>query len=66
MSTTTIPTDNRPRTTPESTAGETDREMSPVDDFVSYVETYARKHPDRAALWCFGVGFLVGWKLKPW
>jgi len=26
-------------------------------------------HPDEPeilALWCFGIGFVLGWKLKPW
>lgn len=41
-------------------------DLNPVDDFVAYVSEYARRRPDQAALWCFGVGFIVGWKLKPW
>lgn len=41
-------------------------QLQPVDDIVDYVTTYARQNPGTAALWCFGVGFIVGWKLKPW
>lgn len=41
-------------------------DLEPVDDLVEYVKTYARQNPGTAALWCFGVGFIVGWKLKPW
>ncbi|WP_417387694.1 hypothetical protein [Gimesia sp.] len=41
-------------------------QLQPVDDFVDYVSTYARQNPGTAALWCFGIGFIVGWKLKPW
>ena len=37
-----------------------------LPDLATYVVTYARKRPDVAALWCFGVGFVLGWKLKPW
>jgi hypothetical protein len=33
---------------------------------VDYVKTYAKQNPDVAALWCFGIGFVLGWKLKPW
>jgi len=22
--------------------------------------------PEAAALWCLGIGFVLGWKLKPW
>ena len=27
---------------------------------------YAAQRPDVVALWAFGVGFVLGWKLKPW
>ena len=37
-----------------------------LPDFVTYVTTYAKQHPDVAALWVFGIGFVLGWKLKPW
>ncbi len=40
--------------------------MRPADDIVTYLKTYAREKPDVAALWCFGIGFVLGWKLKPW
>lgn len=40
--------------------------LEPIDDIVDYVQTYARQNPGTAALWCFGIGFIVGWKLKPW
>ena len=40
--------------------------LHPADDVINYVKTYARQNPGTAALWCFGVGFIVGWKLKPW
>jgi hypothetical protein len=42
------------------------REMDLFNDVTSYLRTYARERPDVAALWCFGVGFVLGWKLKPW
>ncbi len=35
-------------------------------DLVDYLTAYAKDHPEVAALWCFGIGFIVGWKLKPW
>lgn len=38
----------------------------PVQDLTSYLRNYARERPDVAALWCFGIGFVLGWKLKPW
>lgn len=38
----------------------------PSDDLLAYLRDYAREKPDVAALWCFGIGFILGWKLKPW
>jgi len=40
--------------------------LHPKQDLVDYVKAYARQKPEVAAMWCFGVGFIVGWKLKPW
>lgn len=41
-------------------------DLQPSEDVVQYLKAYARAKPDVAALWCFGIGFVVGWKLKPW
>ena len=49
----------------ESTMQETD----PVEigrDLVEYAREYIRENPETAALWCFGIGFVLGWKLKIW
>jgi hypothetical protein len=35
-------------------------------DLIEYLKEYAREKPEVAALWCFGIGFVLGWKLKPW
>ena len=40
--------------------------MQPMPDLIDYVREYARQKPEVAAMWCFGIGFVVGWKLKPW
>src|SRR5690349_11106696 len=40
--------------------------MQPGPDFVQYLKEYARQKPEVAALWCVGLGFILGWKLKPW
>ena len=34
-------------------------------DLIQYLREYARENPESAALWCFGIGFILGWKLKP-
>lgn len=61
---------NAQTTDRETTAGapvvENYDQLKPVDDLVDYVSTYAKQNPGTAALWCFGIGFIVGWKLKPW
>ena len=40
--------------------------MLPFDDMYKYFQEYARERPEVVALWCFGIGFVLGWKLKPW
>ena len=30
------------------------------------VKNYARDEPIKFALWTFGIGFVLGWKMKPW
>ena len=41
-------------------------ELRPLDDLLEYLREYARERPEVVALTCFGVGFIIGWKLKPW
>jgi hypothetical protein len=45
------------------------RDLEPAEmgrDVVQYMREYARENPEAAALWCFGIGFVLGWKLKIW
>lgn len=37
----------------------------PAKDLFSLFKEYAKDNPDVAACWCFGLGVIVGWKLKP-
>lgn len=37
-----------------------------TNDIVQHITEYARANPGHAALWCLGIGFVLGWKLKPW
>jgi len=39
--------------------------LKPGSDLVHYLRQYAREKPG-IAIWCFGIGFVLGWKLKPW
>jgi len=36
------------------------------EELMQYVRNYANENPEAAALWCLGIGFVLGWKLKPW
>jgi hypothetical protein len=36
------------------------------EGMMMHLRNYARENPESAALWCFGIGFVLGWKLKPW
>jgi hypothetical protein len=47
-------------------ASEAETEMAPCQDMTQYLRDYARAQPEMAALWCLGIGFVLGWKLKPW
>ncbi|RIK88577.1 MAG: hypothetical protein DCC67_00570 [Planctomycetota bacterium] len=33
---------------------------------VDALRQYARERPETVALWAFGLGFVLGWRLKPW
>ena len=48
-------------------ASQEGREMTESrPDLVYHLTQYAKENPSAAALWCFGLGFVLGWKLKPW
>ena len=59
---------SRHRTSAAAAAAELS-DMDPAEigrDMVQYLREYARENPESAALWCFGIGFVLGWKLKMW
>jgi hypothetical protein len=33
---------------------------------VEHFREYGRERPGVLALWCLGIGFVLGWKLKLW
>ncbi len=37
-----------------------------AEDALEWVKDYARDEPISFALWTLGIGFVLGWKLKPW
>jgi len=36
----------------------------PARDIFGVLKDYAHEKPDVAAMWCFGLGLIVGWKLR--
>ena len=40
--------------------------LQPVDDMMDYLRNYAREEPEIMACVCLGIGFILGWRLKPW
>jgi hypothetical protein len=43
----------------------TAEKMRPISDFAAYVRRYAHERPVVVGVWCLGLGFVLGWKLKP-
>lgn len=41
-------------------------ELNFVEDMVAYFKHYARERPETVACACFALGFVLGWRLKPW
>jgi hypothetical protein len=39
---------------------------SMVNEALDRFKNHAREHPTEVALWALGIGFVLGWKLKPW
>lgn len=42
------------------------RHQTSGDDLIAKIEDFARNHPLSFGLYALGVGFVLGWKLKPW
>lgn len=41
-------------------------DLHPLTDLPAYFRAYARQRPRAMALACLAVGFVLGWRLKPW
>jgi len=50
----------------DAIADKTAMAQQTMQDMLSQFREFAREKPDVAMLWCFGIGFVLGWKLKPW
>jgi hypothetical protein len=38
----------------------------PGEAALQFLQDYSRERPEVVAMWAFGIGFVLGWKLKPW
>lgn len=47
-------------------ASSAESQLSPLTDLQNYARQYVEEQPEMAAIICLGVGFVLGWKLKPW
>ncbi len=56
----------RRATTPRPLRQELEHEEPELRDMIDYLKEYAREKPEVAAIWCLGIGFILGWKLKIW
>jgi hypothetical protein len=41
-------------------------DVQPIDDLMAYLRRFAEQRPEAFALTCLGIGFILGWRLKPW
>ncbi len=42
------------------------KDLTACDAVMAICREYARERPEVIALWSFGIGFVLGWSLKPW
>lgn len=49
-----------------STTSATVTHAPPFETLLQTARDAIRRNPEAAALWCFGIGFVLGWKLKLW
>ena len=59
-------TSNRTAQSKNQVKREVESPQKITQDLVEYLVDYAKENPGYAALGCIGVGFVLGWKLKPW
>jgi hypothetical protein len=43
-----------------------DQYASAAEAALDLFKQYARERPEVVAMWAFGIGFVLGWKLKLW
>jgi hypothetical protein len=61
-----LETPHQPQTISNAEQRDEEDALRPVRDLLCYLKDYASRKPEVAALTCLAVGFVLGWKLKPW
>lgn len=49
-----------------SSTDDLENQLKPLDDMLEYLWQYTKEKPEVVVLTALGVGFILGWKLKPW
>ena len=57
---------NKAASQPRQTLPDRIKESDTLNNLIDQVRSSVRANPEAAALWCLGIGFVLGWKLKPW
>ncbi len=68
-STSTSPSSKKPNQSSEARSIRdivADRNLSGSQAAMECFREYARERPEVVGLWIFGIGFVLGWKLKIW
>jgi hypothetical protein len=42
------------------------QEVDACEAAFDFFRAYSRERPEVVAMWAFGIGFVLAWKLKPW
>ena len=48
----------------ENPRGQVLEELGAVEAASTYLKAYSRERPEMVAMWAFGLGFVLGWKLR--
>ena len=56
----------RPKEMKRTSEDREEQTLPIVDELTQWIRHQIREEPEVAACVCLGIGFILGWKLKPW
>jgi len=59
-------TSTQPQNMPRSAQHAGMHQPNTGEALMELFKEYSRERPEVVAMWAFGIGFVLGWKLKPW